>query len=78
MQTYTVYQLANLPRCDMPGYRQWLQVRDDEDQWCGEWHFESEGTDIVPGCIAIQSKEFRAETSSGAAMQFIDWLESGQ
>lgn len=28
--TYMVRQMANLPRCDMPGYRQWFEAVDDD------------------------------------------------
>ncbi len=74
MKTYTVRQIANLPSCDMPNYRQWLEVYDDGEQ-VGRWNFDYPYDDYVTGYLVIQEQDYEASGPIAAMFLFMNYLE---
>ena len=76
--TYMVRQMANLPRCDMPGYCQWFEAVDDD----GEVVAVADGM-IVAGHaltereILVNEREIVAASGLAAIAAYERWL-SGQ
>ena len=77
-QIFEVLQMANLPRSDMPGYHQWLDVFHHE-KWVGGWSFvPRDGKPEIDGLEFVVQRRFVAGvTATHAAMRFIEWLHNG-
>ena len=78
---FDVVLFANADRCDVPGYRQWLESFDAEGKWSGTWNHEPQA-----GTLPHEEKRVRVmsrlvRSMSGAATEamrnFDEWQAKG-
>lgn len=74
--TYMVRQMANLPRCDMPGYRQWFEaVDDDGDVVAVVASMAVVGKpQMMEREILVNEREIVATSGAGAIAAYQRWL----
>ncbi len=76
--TYMVRQMANLPRCDMPGYCQWFEaVDDDGDVAATIVSMTVAGHALTEREIVVNEREIVAASGLAAIAAYERWL-SGQ
>ena len=75
MTTYIVRQMANLPRCDMPGYCQWFEaVDDDGDVAATIVRVTMPGHALAPREILVNEREVTATSGVAAIAAYERWL----
>jgi hypothetical protein len=78
---FDVVLFANAPRCDIPGYRQWLEAFDGEEKWAGTWNREPRPGILPQAEMRLVVLHRLVMSSSGTASEamrrFNEWQEKG-
>lgn len=77
---FEVVLFANMERCDLPGYRQWAEVLDENDKCVGVWNYEpSPGEIPYPEMkFGVMSRLVHSDAGPVEALRrFNEWKEKG-
>ena len=78
---FDVVLFANADRCDVPGYRQWLEAFDAEGKWSGTWNREPQAGRLPheEKSVRVMSRLVRSMsgTATEAMRNFDEWQAKG-
>ena len=78
---FDVVLFATAGRCDVPGYRQWLEAFNGDEKWCGQWNREPHPGVLPHAELRLTVLHRLVMSSSGTAIEamrrFIEWQEKG-
>jgi hypothetical protein len=81
MHFFKVILFANAERCELPGYRQWLEAFDQEARWAGSWLREPRPGMLPHPEMRVRVLSRLVASASGAPCEamrrFNEWQQNG-